>query len=587
MNHETNSPNPKKTDSNPVPDDIDVTRDLNEVKSDFVSQPSDAIFGAPAAGPPKQVGDVLQIGPYAIIGSPAPTSSGATKKKYIDGGEGRVYLAQRLDDGSNVVLKTPLPQHASDPVRCARLIREAEQLQSMNHPGIVKILDINAESEPPYYTMQHLSGGALSDSMKPGKPMTKEQVLKLGIPLADAVRYVNEELGISHRDIKPSNVMLDENGLPVFIDFGLSRDNTGDEKTLTDHRTPNTHRFKVGTARYMAPELFDGKAGNAQTDIYAFGIMLYELATGARPYQATDYPTIEKIKRLVDPDMPTQAYPQIDPGLASVIEHAVARRAKDRYVTMEDLLEDLSLIENGNPPIHAASIASDSDSGTSLQEPDIEKSVKKSPLKAVLVTAILLTAVGGGIGYAVSQGTDRTEETGQSKVSIPIPGPGHANDLQEVDSQDAIASAVQRIQSELRHPDAAQRDAAIVKKLLELIEAMPLEPTPAMRTSFDAWLHRSAALGMPQTLATLIHNADKFGASSGAKDDNGYTWLQTAVASTENAAFAKGFAKWFMANKIDRSILTQAKLGTRKPSDMADFLGRQDWAVALQLVNSN
>lgn len=675
----------KQPQDNTPDDELDQTRDLNELQSDFISQPSDALFGAPSAQPPGQVGDLLQLGPYAIIGSPELGSATGKREKYIDGGEGRVYLAHHQADGAKVVLKTPLPQLARDPVRCARLIREAEQLRSMNHPAIVKVLDINADSDPPYYTMRYLAGGSLSSRMKKGEPMPKQEVLRIAIPLADALRYVNDELGISHRDIKPGNVMLDERGEPCFIDFGLSRDNTGDEKSITTHRN-NTNRFKVGTARYMAPELFDGKAGNAQTDIYAFGIMLYELATGGRPYEAPDYPTIDKMKRLVDPPTPAQAYPEIDPHLAAIIEHALARRPKDRYATMEDLLEDLELIKFGSPPIHAVPIAAEGHAADADSTHAPAQAAKRSSLKLAFAAMMLLGAIGGGIGYAVYRGDiegsqalaktdDNTpkdeQDSGGSNAAKqdgtkpeeggvtqddnnnnsqnnqgqqdqesggdgqgesdqnPLNNQGdHSNNGQgEHDSQSQdglsdgqnnqgtsesggseqnrqgneqdgqghrdepkqpeppvfdVAQVVGSISGEIRAADADQRDAAVAELVLKLSEAEPKSPDGALRETYGRWLHGAAAKGMPQTLAALIKKAEAFGASAGALDDNGHTWLQTAVSSAENQAFANAFPQWMKDNAIDPAILTTARIGTRSPAENAAFLGRAAWTKALK-----
>ncbi|MGB0768217.1 MAG: serine/threonine-protein kinase [Phycisphaeraceae bacterium] len=655
-------------------DDIDVTRPLDadaDEAADFMSQPSDAIFGANAAAPPEQIGDVLQIGSYAIIGSPAPTKPGAKPRKYIDGGEGRVYLAQHIGDKTTVVLKTPLPQHAADPVRCARLIREAQQLKNMNHPGIVKIHEINPDSEPPYYTMQHLAGGALSSKLVKGEPLPKEQVLKLAIPLADAVRYVNDELGISHRDIKPANVMLDAEGKPYFIDFGLSRDNTGDEVSITDHRTPNTNRFKVGTARYMAPELFDGKAGNAQTDIYAFGIMLYEMATGGRPYEANDYNAINQMKRMRDPDLPTQVYPDIDKGLAAVIEHALARRIRDRYATMEDLHEDLCLVQDGSPPLHATPLQSDAPIEQTVGSQE-ETGGKKSKVPLLVATIALLAVVGGGIGYALSQddaedetiaevteddstssnedndggdvliagtttatGGDDGTANGQSSdtqtggITDPIARTGDVEDLpgeliarlpsergdvpqgvgeviapttqdptsaapttptqptnnpaaKPVAPAPQFAALFMDIRSEFMRSDTVQRDAEIAEKVTAMGNAQPPDrPDPAVRKAYGPWLHRAASTGMPKTLAALLKNAKAFGASQGVLDSSGHTWLQSAIASPSNTAFAASFPDWLANNNLDPAIIEKTEIGTRKPIDQAKFLGRDAWVAAL------
>ena len=361
----------------PIQDDPDVTSDLDDPSrppsppappaaasdadgstsgpgpTSFASDPSHDLFKPQDAkssrDQPGGKSNVKQMGRYRLLGSPDGQSP-----EPVFGGEGCVYRAQPLTGGPHVALKTPLARYATHEKRCSRLIHEAKQLRSMDHPAIVKVFDIDDQHQPPYYTMTLLPGGSLSQKLKEDQPLGTDEVLRLAIPLADAVRYVHESKGVSHRDIKPQNVMLDEDDNPVFVDFGLSRDNTGDLASIVDAAHDATsQRFKVGTLLYMAPELFEGKAGNSQTDIYAFGVMLYVMSTGKRPYDGRDFESLSNQKRMHNPPEPLSVYPQLDSRLAQIIGHATARRAKDRYATMEDLLEDLQAIRDGHAPIHA------------------------------------------------------------------------------------------------------------------------------------------------------------------------------------------------------------------------------------------
>ena len=354
---------PQEAVTRPIQEDPDVTSDLADpsrppgapasadADAGFASQPSRDLFQPAGASEDatQPARDGEHLGRYHLLGSPDGRSDQPTF-----GGEGRVFRARPLAGGPEVALKTPLEKFADHPKRCARLLHEARQLRSMDHPAIVRVLDIDERHQPPYYTMTLLPGGSLSQKLKEDHPLATEEVLRLAIPLADAVRYVHETKGVSHRDIKPQNVMLDQHGNPVFVDFGLSRDNTGDEASIVDAAHDATsQRFKVGTLLYMAPELFEGKAGNSQTDIYAFGVMLYVMATGKRPYDGRDFESLSTQKRMHNPPEPLSVYPQLDARLAQIIGHATARRAKDRYATMEDLLEDLQGIRDGHAPIHA------------------------------------------------------------------------------------------------------------------------------------------------------------------------------------------------------------------------------------------
>lgn len=670
---------------NPEPDDtsLDVTSDLNDPSSPPMSQfsqASHAVFGGGAA-PASPTGELFQLGRYALLGSPDGKS-----RKPVAGGEGQVFLAQAIAGGPKVALKTPLPQYADHPRRCARLVQEAKHLQSMKHPAIVQVYDIDEHHQPPYYTMTCLPNGSLADRLVDDQPMPLEEVLRLTIPLADAVKYVHEKKGVSHRDIKPQNVMMDEYDRPVFVDFGLSRDNTGDQATIVDpsHDTSSS-RFKVGTLLYMAPELFEGKAGNSQTDIYAFGVMLYVMATGKRPYDGRDFDSLSAQKRLSGPIEPIAAHPNIDPRLSRVILHATARRAKDRYATMEDLLEDLQAIQEGRDPLHAPVRSTK----PIVDEPETTSGPESTPAKrsrAPMLTAVallLLAALAGG-GYVVydqvikpgqegagdalasslfgddsaaiqytdpadpapTDGTpadpsepaatlaDATppavsDDPGNAETSNPLsqssqPPSSSTASMNDAPATDAIPSLFDD-DMEPAEPLANQESASAVAptETVTIHATFPPEPTPAQldeviaqvnarldgdpaldakavaamgrllqlteedartpwRGAYTTWVHEAAKHGATQSLAWLLQHSADFDVAGQAELDSGNHWLQTAIRSPENRAFAQNFSQWMQDNQIDASILTAAAIGTKAPLKMAQDLGRQEWVDALQ-----
>ncbi|MEM9881451.1 MAG: serine/threonine-protein kinase [Planctomycetota bacterium] len=587
------------------------------------------------------------LGKYRLIGSPDP----ASRKPYAEGGEGRIYLARPLSGGPDVALKTPLPEFARDAARCRRLVKEARQLRSMSHPAIIEVFDIEDEHDPPYYTMTHLPGGSLADRIKAaGQPLDLDEVLRLSIPLADAVRYVHDQKGVSHRDIKPHNVLLKDDGEPVFVDFGLSRDNTGDEATVTDKPTAQTNRFKVGTAMYMAPELFDGKAGNVPTDIYAFGVMLYELATGRRPYEATDFAALEKKKRLQEPVAPTLAHPGLDPRLARVISHALGRRAKERYATMEDLHEDLLAIRDGDEPIHSPAAAAgrpETSAVTAAPRP----TRRRGRRLAVLSLLILGSGIGAAYGlnvllsddpetvadttpdHADQETTASTQEAGPTESAddrlaendtgtTPIRESAEAATEPRVSNQgerigstslaeqqtlidetsavrvappappapqptpDPLAGLIGEINAELSK--SSPRDAAVADRLGRLADQVSGRFDPGVSEAHRAWLHRAAQTGAADSLALLVTRADDFGNSPDVTLDNGYTWLHSAVASPlTDANFAQDFVAWLDRNGIDPQDLPGASPGVRTPLEAAEFFGRINWQEALNNLKAN
>ena len=614
----------------PTPRDLDVTSALPPTADDIadtgINQPSSAVFGTPTPVRPADFDDVpTQLGRYALIGSPDDTST----KPYVEGGEGRIYLAQPIAGGPAVALKTPLPELARDKIHGQRLVREAEQLKSMTHSAIVEVIDIDDEHEPPYYTMTHLPGGSLAALIRErNNPLPLDEVTKLTVPLADAVRYVHDEKGVSHRDIKPLNVLLNTEGQPVFVDFGLSRDNTGDDATIADASAKQSQRFKVGTAMYMAPELLDGKAGNAQTDIYAFGVMLYELATGKRPYDAFDFPSLDKKKRIEEPLDPASAHPDIDPRLARVIRHALARRVRDRYASMEDLHEDLMAVRDGDDPIHAPMIIGDNSTRgmpvtpapAATAAPTLAAPKPRRRALRLAATLAVLGSLAGGTAVLMNSG----EEEASTPPPVPVvvsPEPPIVSPLKEglddpptpvvITSTGAgtnqpapptgskginppdqtppptppkpvepVVSPAAALNAEFSR--TAPRDDVLADGLATLAANVDGNPDADVAEAYGVWLQRAAALGLQESLAVLILRAEDLGASPDTTLDNGRTWLQAAVRSGDNDAFAATFPQWMKDNDIAPAILTRTPIGTRTPLEMARFLGRETWVEALR-----
>ena len=632
--------------------DLDQTVPLRKEGGSAASgmdQPSSALFGEPVPPPragtdragvtPESLDDSTRLGGYALIGSPDSTSD----KPFAEGGEGRIYLAQPLGGGPMVVLKTPRPEFAKSPTHNHRLVKEAEQLLSMSHASIVEVFEIGHEHDPRYYTMTHLPGGSLAARIREaGGPMPLDETLRLAIPLADAVRYVHDEKGVSHRDIKPLNVLLDAEDRPVFVDFGLARDNTGDDATIADGSATRSQRFKVGTAMYMAPELLDGKAGSVPTDIYAFGVMLFEMATGTRPYDALDFVTLDKKKRLEDFVDPAVAHSGIHPFLARIIRHALARRVRDRYASMEDLHEDLLAVRDGDEPIHAPTglDATDGGSASSLDrsgggvEPDTSReqqagSSAKPPRRRVLRLAATATLLGGvvlggfwlapgegeaGVAQAgdtdltgTSGGGDTSDETSspidtnpadpEEAVTPPVSegtslavGGRDGNNVTEVkthlpippkrEEPSEMVVATESITDELLR--SAPRDTVLANRIALLADAIDGDSDAQLAAAYALCLHRAASFGLSEALAVLVVRADDLGVSSGVTLDNGYTWLQTAVYSPDTGVFANNFVEWMRKHSIDPSILTRAPSGTKAPMELAEYHGRNAWVEALQ-----
>src|SRR5262245_41907948 len=200
---------------------------------------------------------------------------------------GEVYRARDLRLKRDVALKVLPSDVAASPDRLARFEREATTVAGLNHPNIVTLHSIEEANGLRFLTMELVEGQELSRLITAGG-LPLARILELGIPVAEALAAAHDK-GVVHRDLKPANVMVTNAGRLKVLDFGLAkRADTGSDASHSDTLTmtaPLTMAGEaVGTAPYMSPEQVAGRAADARTDLYSFGILLFEMATGRRPF---------------------------------------------------------------------------------------------------------------------------------------------------------------------------------------------------------------------------------------------------------------------------------------------------------------
>src|SRR5690242_2314319 len=203
------------------------------------------------------------------------------------GGMGEVYRARDTRLGRDVALKVLPAEVSSDAERLARFEREARTVAGLNHPNIVVLHSMEQDGETRFLTMELVEGQSLDRYVTEALPL--KRVLELGIELADALTAAHEQ-GVIHRDLKPANVMLTRDGRVKVLDFGLAKlEEQGSGIDLTQAPTvasPLSSAGQViGTLPYMAPEQVRGETVDPRTDLFALGVMLYELAAGRRPFE--------------------------------------------------------------------------------------------------------------------------------------------------------------------------------------------------------------------------------------------------------------------------------------------------------------
>jgi serine/threonine protein kinase len=255
-----------------------------------------------------------------------------------------------------------------------RFEREAKALAKLTHPNIVPITDYGEHEDKPYLVMPHLPGGTLKQLLK-GKPMPWEDAVRLLIPIARALHYAHQQ-GIIHRDVKPSNILITQSGEPMLTDFGIAKILIDTDETADLTGTG----MGVGTPEYMSPEQFQGKGVDARTDIYSLGVLLYEIVTGRKPYQA-DTPAAVLIKQATDPlPRPKGFIPDLPDTVERILLKALSKGVDDRYQSMSEFGSALDgLIKQSVPDKGAASVGRP-ESLTSQESPTpVKPSVSQLP----------------------------------------------------------------------------------------------------------------------------------------------------------------------------------------------------------------
>ena len=245
-----------------------------------------------------------------------------------------VFRAVDLESGEQAVLKVPHEHLECDVVFYDRFRREEEIGRRLDHPGIVRVLG-PAEKTRLYLAMEHVPGSSLRALLNAAGPLPSDRALSIARQLCKVASYLHDQ-GVVHRDLKPENVLLMPPGDAVkLIDFGIAFLQSA--RRLTWAGLSGV----LGTPDYMAPEQIQGRRGDARTDVYAIGTILYEMLTGHLPYEAPTVVALMHAKTHRDPTRASRYHPRLDPGLEAILARAIAPKRGDRYASAAEMLADL------------------------------------------------------------------------------------------------------------------------------------------------------------------------------------------------------------------------------------------------------
>ncbi len=316
--------------------------------------------------------------------------------KLGEGGMGEVYLAEDTKLDRKVALKVLPAEFAGDPERLARFEREAKTVAALNHPNIVTIYSVESsepvqgpgskdESDSPshFLTMELLEGETL-DRHIPSGGLELPRLFELAIPIADALAEAHVQ-GITHRDLKPTNVMVSAKGGVKILDFGLAK--SSEQHDGSEATTALTQDgLVVGTIRYMSPEQARGEPADHRSDVFSLGVLLFEMATGRRPFQGES--SIELLSSVLKDDPPavTEINSDLPNHLARVIRRSLQKDPESRYQTALEVRNELQELKR------------EVDSGASslMDGPAAGKKPRLGPSRWLwAVGAVLLLAAGG------------------------------------------------------------------------------------------------------------------------------------------------------------------------------------------------
>jgi len=248
-------------------------------------------------------------------------------------GMASIFRATDLRTGKPVAIKIPHPEMEGDPLFFDRFHREAEIGKKLDHPGVMKVFPDEDQSRV-YMAMEWVDGRLLRQILSENKKLPVERAVRITLAILDALNYIHSH-GIVHRDLKPENVMVDADDHIKLIDFGIAGSAASRRLTFTK-MTPT-----MGTPDYISPEQVRAKRGDARSDLYALGVMLYEMLTGKVPFTGPNPFIIMNDRLLNNPIPPRELDPEISPQLQEIIYRALERDPKKRYASAREFAWDL------------------------------------------------------------------------------------------------------------------------------------------------------------------------------------------------------------------------------------------------------
>jgi hypothetical protein len=331
-----------------------------------------------------------------------------------EGGMAEVFLAHDRLLGRDLALKVLKEHYAKDAQFVGRFRREAQSVAALNHPNVVQVYDQGRFEDGRYYiAMEHVPGGNLKDRIGRAGPLDPGEAARLASQIAEALQVAHER-GIVHRDIKPQNVLLDATGEAKVADFGIAL-------AASTSSTSGTNLL-FGTPSYMSPEQAMGERVGPQSDLYSLGGVIYEMLTGAVPFEA-EGPLATAMKHVIEPPLPPRKRNALVPeGMDALVMGLLAKKPENRYGSAAELVGDLRRSLEGLPLAFAAAAgysetvrspavgavpAAANTEGGARPGSLLSKPGRRRSIGAGLVALVALLALLGTVGWDLSRTPER------------------------------------------------------------------------------------------------------------------------------------------------------------------------------------
>ncbi len=283
----------------------------------------------------------MTMNPHTVIGGRYELGDQIAR-----GGTAQVFLARDLLLGRPVALKVLFSELSTDRAFVERFRREAQAAANLSHPNIVPVFDWGETDSTYFIVMEYVDGEALSSIIRTQAPLTPAQTASVASDIAKALAYAHRH-GVVHRDIKPGNVLITADGQVKVTDFGIARAIGADEQITQTG-------LVMGTATYFSPEQAQGLGVDGRSDIYALGVVLYEMVAGRPPFVGESPVAIANQHVREHPQPPSAFNPELPPALEAIILQAMAKLPKERYQTADEFRADLERFTRGQPVLARA-----------------------------------------------------------------------------------------------------------------------------------------------------------------------------------------------------------------------------------------